>query len=167
MFGWNQATRRHADGQCRSWPNDDYGFGARSGGRIPLNHAVSQNRGEKTDTGPTLRLGCAVSVSAALEAFLDGRELDGREQVLSEIARALARQLDSAGEAGTARGMSACPPLARRLGEVVDALVARQGGRDGARGERGGTGRAPSAKASGGDMGREGNPQWRVGVTDA
>src|SRR5215212_6989808 len=67
-----------------------------------------------------------MSVVDALEGFLDGRELDARERVLGEIARALARQLDSACGAGTARGMSACPPLARRLAEVLDALVVRE-----------------------------------------
>lgn len=45
---------------------------------------------------------------------------------MGEIARALARQLDAACEAGTARGMSACPPLARRLGEMLDALTVRE-----------------------------------------
>jgi hypothetical protein len=68
-----------------------------------------------------------MSVATAVEEFLDGRELDDRERVLGEIARALAGQLDSACEAGTARGLSAGPPLARRLAEVLDALVVREG----------------------------------------
>ncbi len=41
------------------------------------------------------------------------------------MARALAAQLDAAVSAGTARGASACPPLARRLVEVMDVLASR------------------------------------------
>jgi hypothetical protein len=69
-----------------------------------------------------------VAVIHALEAFLDGRDLDARERVLAEVARALAGELDAACSADTARSTTAVPPLARRLAEVLDALAEREAG---------------------------------------
>ena len=65
------------------------------------------------------------SVLGSVERFLDGRDLDGDEEVLAAVARALASQLDAAVAAGSARGLSACPPLARRLVEVMDVFPSR------------------------------------------
>jgi hypothetical protein len=65
------------------------------------------------------------SVLDSVEAYLEGRALEGDEQVLAAVARALASQLDAAVGAGTARGLSACPPLARRLVEVMDVFTSR------------------------------------------
>ena len=68
----------------------------------------------------------------SVERFLEGRDLEGDEEVLAAVARALASQLDAAVEAGTARGLSACPPLARRLVEVMRVFA----GRDAAEAQR-------------------------------
>jgi hypothetical protein len=67
-----------------------------------------------------------IAVSAAVEAYLEGLEVDGQEEVLAEVARALAGQLDHACASGTARGLSAAPPLARRLVEVMREVAARE-----------------------------------------
>ena len=72
------------------------------------------------------------TVLASVEGFLEGRDLVGEEGVLAAVARALASQLDAAVAAGTARGLSAGPPLARRLVEVMDVFA----GRDAAEAER-------------------------------
>jgi hypothetical protein len=58
----------------------------------------------------------------AVEQFLANRDLDGRALVLGAIAQGLARQLDVAIEAGSARGLSAGPPIARRLMEALAEL---------------------------------------------
>jgi hypothetical protein len=58
-------------------------------------------------------------VTASVDAFLGGRVLEGRVVVLGAIARALAGQLDNASAAGSARGLSATPPIARRLVQVL------------------------------------------------
>jgi hypothetical protein len=63
-----------------------------------------------------------VSVAEAVDKFLNGRELDGRAVVLAAVARALAAQLDVACDSGTSRGLSAAPPIARRLIEVLNVL---------------------------------------------
>ena len=65
------------------------------------------------------------SVLGSVERYLEGRDLEGDEDVLAAVARALASQLDAAVAAGTARGVSACPPLARRLVEVMDIFSGR------------------------------------------
>jgi hypothetical protein len=72
------------------------------------------------------------SVLDSVDAYLERRELDGHEEVLAAVARALATQLDAAVAAGSARGLSAGPPLARRLVEVMDVFT----GRDAAEAER-------------------------------
>ena len=72
------------------------------------------------------------TVLANVERYLEGRDLKHAEQVLAAVARALASQLDAAVAAGSARGLSACPPLARRLVEVMDVFA----GRDAAEAER-------------------------------
>lgn len=64
-------------------------------------------------------------VLESVEAYLERRELEGDEEVLAAVARALASQLDAAVEAGSARGLSAGPPLARRLVEVMDVFASR------------------------------------------
>jgi hypothetical protein len=61
----------------------------------------------------------------SLERFLGGRDLEGDEEVLAAVARALASQLDAAVAAGSARGLSAGPPLARQLVEVMDVFASR------------------------------------------
>ncbi len=65
------------------------------------------------------------SVLARVERFVEGRDLEGDEGVLAAVARALASQLDAAVAAGSARGLSAGPPLARRLVEVMDVFASR------------------------------------------
>jgi hypothetical protein len=65
------------------------------------------------------------SVLGSVERFLEDRNLEGDEKVLAAVAKALASQLDAAIAAGTARGLSACPPLARRLVEVMDVFANR------------------------------------------
>jgi hypothetical protein len=72
------------------------------------------------------------SVLESVERYLEGRDLQGDEVVLAAVAKALASQLDTAVAAGTARGVSACPRLARRLVEVMDVFS----GRDAAEAER-------------------------------
>jgi hypothetical protein len=52
--------------------------------------------------------------------------------VLAEIAKALAKELDLACEGESARGISAAPPLASRLMEVLDRLGEREVDRRGA-----------------------------------
>ena len=64
------------------------------------------------------------AVSGAVEDFLEGRE--DQRRVLAEVARALASQLDRACASESARGLSAAPPLARRLVELVGELEARE-----------------------------------------
>ena len=64
-------------------------------------------------------------VLGSVERFLEGRDLEGDEEVLAAVARALASQLDAAVAAGSARGLSAGPPLARRLVEVMDLFASR------------------------------------------
>ena len=71
-------------------------------------------------------------VLESVQGYLDGRDLEGDEKVLAAMARALASQLDAAVAAGTARGLSAGPPLARRLVEVMGVFA----GRDAAEAER-------------------------------
>ena len=63
-----------------------------------------------------------MTVTEAVEAFLDGRRLKDRAAVLAALARVLAQQLDAACEAGSARGMSAVPPLTSRLVEVLNEI---------------------------------------------
>jgi hypothetical protein len=63
-----------------------------------------------------------VSVAEAVEEFLKDCDVDGVDAVLAASARALAVQLDEACAAGSARGMSASPPLARLLVELLDRL---------------------------------------------
>jgi hypothetical protein len=65
------------------------------------------------------------SVLGSVERFLEDRNLEGDEKVLAAVAKALASQLDAPIAAGTARGLSACPPLARRLVEVMDVFANR------------------------------------------
>ena len=72
------------------------------------------------------------SVVESVEAYLEGRELKGDEKVLAAVARALASQLDAKVGARTARGLSAGPPLARRLVDVMAVFA----GRDAAEAER-------------------------------
>lgn len=60
-----------------------------------------------------------MSASEAVDAYLEGRNLAGNGTVLAAVARRLAGQLDAACESDTARSVSAVPPLARRLVEVV------------------------------------------------
>ena len=72
------------------------------------------------------------SVLDSVDTYLEGRDLTGDEPVLAAVARALASQLDAAVAAGSARGLSACPPLARRLVEVMDVFS----GRDAAEAQR-------------------------------
>jgi hypothetical protein len=71
-------------------------------------------------------------VLGSVEAYLEDRDLEGDEEVLAAVARALASQMDAAVAAGSARGLSACPPLARRLVEVMGIFI----GRDAAEAER-------------------------------
>jgi hypothetical protein len=61
-----------------------------------------------------------ISVAEAVDRFLDGEET--KEAVLNSIARALAAQLDQACQTGTARGLSAVPPLTSRLIAVVEKI---------------------------------------------
>jgi hypothetical protein len=68
----------------------------------------------------------AESVSESVESYLKGRELRGNGRVLAATARRLAEQLDAACESKTARGLSAAPPLASRLVEVVGELDRRE-----------------------------------------
>src|SRR5918994_4607230 len=72
------------------------------------------------------------SVLESVERYLEGRDLEGDQVVLAAVAKALASQLDTAVAAGTARGVSACPRLARRLVEGMDVFS----GRDAAEAER-------------------------------
>jgi hypothetical protein len=67
-----------------------------------------------------------VSVSEAVDAYLADRDLAGNGTVLAAVAKRLAGQLDAACESDTARGLSAAPPLARRLVEVVEELARRE-----------------------------------------
>jgi|SRR5215211_3185689 len=66
------------------------------------------------------------AVSGAVEDYLEGRDFTGQAGVLAEVARALARQLDEACSSDSARGLSASPPLARRLVEVVSELASTE-----------------------------------------
>jgi hypothetical protein len=63
-----------------------------------------------------------VTVSEAVAGFLDGRRLKGRSVVLASLAGVLAQQLDLAVEQGSARAMSAVPPLTNRLVEVLNEI---------------------------------------------
>ena len=63
-----------------------------------------------------------MSVREAVEAFLEGRRLEGRTAVLAALARVLAQQLDAAAAAGSARATSAVPPLSTRLTEVLNEI---------------------------------------------
>jgi hypothetical protein len=65
------------------------------------------------------------TVLESVERFLEARELEGDERVLAAVARSLARQLDAAVKAGTSRGMSAAPPLARRLCDTLSVFAER------------------------------------------
>jgi hypothetical protein len=67
-------------------------------------------------------------VSAAVDVFLADRELRDRDAALAAVARALAVALDRAVTGDSARGLSAAPPLARRLVEALDAIDGRQSG---------------------------------------
>lgn len=67
-----------------------------------------------------------MSVSKGLEGYLGQKGFDGQGLVLAEVARALAKELDLACEGQSARGISAAPPLASRLMEVLDRLGARE-----------------------------------------
>jgi hypothetical protein len=60
-----------------------------------------------------------MNVQEAVESYLKVKKLAGRGLVLAALARTLAAQLDATAEAGTARGMTAAPPIASRLLEVV------------------------------------------------
>jgi hypothetical protein len=71
-----------------------------------------------------------MSVSEAMDTYLAGRGFDGRDVVLAEVARVLASQLEAACESGTARGLSAVPPIASRLVEVLAALEGETGDRN-------------------------------------
>ncbi len=68
---------------------------------------------------------------------------------MAEVARALARQLDQACGSDSARGLSASPPIARRLVEVVGTLNAVETEAEMPRG-------AAGAEEIGGELGREG-----------
>ena len=64
-----------------------------------------------------------MTVGDAVDSLLDQVEpLEGRAMVLAAVARALAGQLDAACASETARGLSAAPPIARRLVEVLREL---------------------------------------------
>jgi hypothetical protein len=67
-----------------------------------------------------------VSVAERLEDWLAGRDLTGQEEVLAEIGRVLAAQLDATHRSGTARGLNAGPALGRRLMEVLNELGRRE-----------------------------------------
>ena len=60
-----------------------------------------------------------MNVQEAVENYLDAKKLAGRGLVLAALARTLAAQLDATAEAGTSRAMTAAPPIASRLLEVL------------------------------------------------
>jgi len=62
-------------------------------------------------------------VSQALDAFLDGLELDTADRVRAAAAAVLAAQLDACRAAGTAAAASAAPRVAERLLEIVAQLA--------------------------------------------
>lgn len=62
------------------------------------------------------------TVTDAVEAFLKSRELDEHGAALAAVARALAQSLDRVTVSDSARGLSAAPPISRRLVEVLDAI---------------------------------------------
>jgi hypothetical protein len=62
-------------------------------------------------------------VSEAVEGFLAGRSLDGRDAVLAAVARALAPKIDNACESSSSRDSSALPPMVRRLLDATDGVA--------------------------------------------
>ena len=59
-----------------------------------------------------------------VDGFFGARELDGGDKRLAAVACALAGQLVAC-EQGTAHGLSAAPPITRRLVEVLEVFPAR------------------------------------------
>lgn len=66
----------------------------------------------------------AGDVALAVERYVDGLELDAEREVLAELARVLAAQLDACGRSGSASAASAMPAVARQLVDVVALLQA-------------------------------------------